>query len=89
MTIHIGADIDDGPFADDMRLATDLHLIAELADQAAQGALISYGVEDWQRSPLGRMLEAAATKLHQARRTLPSSVVEARQRFAAARTEAI
>ena len=39
-------------FADDMRLTTDLDLIAELADQAAQGALISYGLEDWQRSPL-------------------------------------
>jgi hypothetical protein len=67
-----------------MRLATDLDLIPELADQAAQGALISYGLKDWQRSPLGRMLDVAIGRLRAAGRTPSSAVTEAWARFHAA-----
>ena len=84
MTIIIGADADDGPFADDMRLTSDLDLIAELADQAAQGAIINYVAEDWARSPLERMLKRAAMKMNQAGRRVPPAVIEAQERFAAA-----
>jgi hypothetical protein len=77
---------DDGaPFADDMVLMTDLDLIAELADQAAQGALMTYGPEDWQRSPVGRTLEVVVARLRSAGRTPSSSVTEAWARAQAAR----
>ncbi len=85
MSVFIGTDGGD-PFGDDMRLDSDLDLIAELADQAAQGALISYALEDWQRSPLVRMLDAAVARMRSAGRNLPPAIIEAQERFAAART---
>ena len=57
MSSFIGTDV-GMPFADDMRLFSDLSLVAEVADQAAQGALNSYVPEEGQRSPLERVASA-------------------------------
>lgn len=83
-TIYVGSDADD-LFPDDMVLETDLDLIVELADQAAQGAIIKYLAEDWRRSPLRRMLDAAVARMNAAGRAIPSAVVEAQERCEAAR----
>ena len=74
----------DGRFPDDQRLESPTDLIAELADQAAQGALINYQDEDWRRSPLRRMLEAAVGRLGAKGRKPSAAVAEALDKFRAA-----
>ena len=79
MTAYISTDGAD-PFADGLHL----DLIADLADQAAQGALLTYELEDWHDSPFAGMLETAAATMRSAGRNPSPAIIEAQERFAAA-----
>lgn len=82
-TIHVGIASDD-LCPDDMRLDSDLDLIAEFADVAAQHCIMTYLAEDWRRSPVRRMLAMAEAKMRGAGRPLSSAMIEAQECFRAA-----
>lgn len=69
----------------DFQHAIDLDLISALADHAAHGALANFQAEDWRRSPLRRVLDAAVGRLISDGRVVPSGVIEALDRMESAR----